>query len=88
VCSSDLNPDVRIDISAGGTGKGIADVLSGNISLAMVSRGINEEEVKNLAFFMLSTGKLFVSQNRPVYSSTFELKYQERPFCRRLLRAF
>ena len=41
---------------------------------------INEEDVKNLAFFMLSTGKLFVSQNRPVYSSTFELKYQERPF--------
>ena len=45
-----INPDVRIDISAGGTGKGIADVLSGNISLAMVSRGINEEEVKKGAF--------------------------------------
>jgi len=45
-----INPNVRIDISAGGTGKGMADVLAGNISLAMVSRGINEEEVKKGAF--------------------------------------
>src|SRR6476620_8209441 len=41
-----LHPNVRLDISAGGAGKGMADVLSGNVELAMVSRDINEEELK------------------------------------------
>ncbi len=37
-------PNVRIDISAGGAGKGMADALSGMVDLGMVSRGINPEE--------------------------------------------
>lgn len=38
------NPDVKIDISAGGAGKGMADVLSGMVDLAMFSRGVTEVE--------------------------------------------
>lgn len=37
-------PGVRIEISAGGAGKGIVDVLSGMTDLAMVSREIRPEE--------------------------------------------
>lgn len=39
-----LHPDVRIELSAGGAGKGIADVLAGAVDLGMVSREIEEEE--------------------------------------------
>jgi phosphate transport system substrate-binding protein len=45
-----INPDVRIDISAGGAGKGIADALSGMVEVGMVSREINPEELKKGAF--------------------------------------
>jgi phosphate transport system substrate-binding protein len=37
-------PNVVIDISAGGAGKGMADALSGAIDLGMVSREIKKEE--------------------------------------------
>jgi phosphate transport system substrate-binding protein len=40
-----LHPDVRIDISAGGAGKGITDVLTGMVEIGMVSREINETEI-------------------------------------------
>ena len=36
-----IHPGVRIDISAGGAGKGIADALSGMVEIGMVSREIN-----------------------------------------------
>jgi phosphate transport system substrate-binding protein len=45
-----INPDVRIDISAGGAGKGIADALSGMVEIGMVSREIYPEEIKKGAF--------------------------------------
>ena len=45
-----INPDVRIDISAGGAGKGIADALGGMVEIGMVSREIYPEEIKNGAF--------------------------------------
>src|SRR5512133_3754105 len=45
-----LHPDVRIDISAGGAGKGIADALSGMVEIGMVSREINPEEIKKGAY--------------------------------------
>lgn len=45
-----INPDVRIDISAGGAGKGIADALSGMVEIGMVSREIYAEEIKKGAF--------------------------------------
>lgn len=45
-----LYPNVRIDISAGGAGKGITDALTGMVDLGMVSREIHDVEVKKGAF--------------------------------------
>lgn len=45
-----IYPGVRIDISAGGAGKGIADALSGMVEIGMVSREINPEELKRGAY--------------------------------------
>jgi phosphate transport system substrate-binding protein len=39
-----IYPDVRIDISAGGAGKGMTDALSGMVDLGMFSRGISDAE--------------------------------------------
>ena len=39
------HPSVRIDVSAGGAGKGMADVLSGLVDLGMVSRELFPQEV-------------------------------------------
>lgn len=45
-----INPGVRFDISAGGAGKGISDVLNGMVEIGMVSREIYPEEIKKGAF--------------------------------------
>jgi phosphate transport system substrate-binding protein len=50
-----LNPGVRIDISAGGAGKGMTDVLSGMVDLAMVSREISPSEIEKGAWFLAVT---------------------------------
>lgn len=41
-----IHPRVKIDVQAGGAGKGMADVLAGMADLGMVSRDINPEEMK------------------------------------------
>lgn len=45
-----LHPKVKIDVSAGGAGKGITDALSKVVDLGMVSREIHPEELKKGAF--------------------------------------
>lgn len=45
-----VNPAVKIDISAGGAGKGMTDVLNNMVDIGMVSREIYAEEVKKGAF--------------------------------------
>lgn len=47
---STLNPHVQFDIQAGGAGKGMSDVLSGAVDVAMVSRGIRDEELAQGAY--------------------------------------
>jgi phosphate transport system substrate-binding protein len=47
-----LNPATRIDVSAGGAGKGMADTLSGLVDLGMVSREIAPEEIAKGARFV------------------------------------
>jgi phosphate transport system substrate-binding protein len=67
-----IHPDVRIDISAGGAGKGIADALSGMVEIGMVSREIYPEEIKNGAFPIAVTKDAVVavvSQANPGLSS-------------------
>lgn len=41
-----MHPDVRIDISAGGAGKGMTDVLAGVVDMGMVSREIYPPETE------------------------------------------
>jgi phosphate transport system substrate-binding protein len=50
-----LNRDVRIDVSAGGAGKGMTDALSGMVNLGMVSREINPAEIEKGAWFLAVT---------------------------------
>ncbi len=45
-----IYPDVRIDLSAGGAGKGITDALNNMVDLGMVSREIYQEELKKGAY--------------------------------------
>ena len=45
-----LHPGVSIDISAGGAGKGMADVLSGMVDMAMFSREVSPEETNKGAW--------------------------------------
>lgn len=45
-----LHPKVRIDISAGGAGKGITDALAKVVDLGMVSRDIYPQELEKGAF--------------------------------------
>jgi phosphate transport system substrate-binding protein len=45
-----INPGIKIDVSAGGAGKGMTDTLSGMVDIGMVSRDIKTEEVNQGAF--------------------------------------
>ena len=45
-----VNPAVRFDITGGGAGKGITDMLSGVADIAMVSRELKQEEIDQGAF--------------------------------------
>jgi phosphate transport system substrate-binding protein len=45
-----LHPEVKIDVSPGGTGKGISDVLSGNAEIGMVSRELSPSETQQGAW--------------------------------------
>lgn len=45
-----LHPNVKIDISGGGAGKGMTDALAGVVDIGMVSREIYPEEVSKGAF--------------------------------------
>ncbi len=50
-----IHPEVKIDVSAGGAGKGMTDALSGMVDLGMISRPISPEEVKKGAWFVALT---------------------------------
>jgi len=47
-----IHPKVRIDIAAGGAGKGIADALAGVVDIGMVSRDIHPAEIQKGAFWV------------------------------------
>jgi phosphate transport system substrate-binding protein len=66
------NPMVQIDISAGGAGKGMTDVLSDMVEIAMLSRGIEEPEVKKGAFAIAVAKDAVV----PVFNSKNPLYFE------------
>jgi len=45
-----IYPEIRIDISAGGAGKGMTDTISGIVDIGMISRDIFDEEIKKGAY--------------------------------------
>lgn len=45
-----LHPEVRLDISAGGAGKGMADVLYENVDIGMLSRDLSSRETEKGAY--------------------------------------
>ncbi len=47
-----LHKEIRIDVSAGGAGKGVADVLADLADIGMVSRSLRQEEANRGAFFI------------------------------------
>ena len=47
-----LHPEVRIDVSAGGAGTGMTDVLAGLVDLGLVSRDVYPAEVERGAVFV------------------------------------
>jgi len=47
-----IHPKVRIEVSAGGAGKGMADALAGLVDIGMVSREIYPEEIEKGAFWV------------------------------------
>jgi len=47
-----IHPEVRIELSAGGAGKGMTDALSGLVDIGMVSREIYPEEIDQGAFWV------------------------------------
>jgi phosphate transport system substrate-binding protein len=50
-----IYPDVKLDISAGGAGKGIMDALSNMVDIGMVSRDVTAAEIEKGAFFVSVT---------------------------------
>lgn len=50
-----IHPNVKIEISAGGAGKGMTDALSGMVDLGMVSREISTDEEKKGAVWVAVT---------------------------------
>jgi phosphate transport system substrate-binding protein len=66
-----LYPDVRFDISAGGAGKGMADVLANAVDIGMVSREIYPQETDQGAVgFAVAKDAVFLTVNtsNPVWN--------------------
>lgn len=65
-----LHPDVDIDISAGGAGKGITDVLADQVDIAMVSRELKKaEKEKGAVAFAVAKDAVVatINANNPAY---------------------
>lgn len=64
-----IHPEVRIDVSAGGAGKGMADALGELVDIGMVSREIFPEEIEKGAFWVSAVKDAVVptvNENNPV----------------------
>jgi len=77
------NPAVRIDISAGGAGKGMTDVLSGMVNLAMFSREVNQSEIDQGAWFIAVTKDAVlptISNQNPVLDEILKKGFTQEIF--------
>jgi phosphate transport system substrate-binding protein len=72
-----VHPKVRVDISAGGAGKGVADALANLVDIGMVSREVNPEEVKKGGFFIPAVKDAVfpvLNQDNPVFEKSLVSK--------------
>jgi len=67
-----IHKDVRIEVSAGGAGKGMTDALTGMVDLGMVSRDISPQEIEKGAVYVAVTKDAVVvtgNAGNPAFSS-------------------
>lgn len=79
------HPEVRIDISAGGAGKGIADALAEMVDIGMVSREIHPAEIQKGAWFIPVTKDAVVpviNQGNPLFSEIMKKGVKKSDFSR------
>ena len=70
-----LHPNVKIEVSAGGAGKGMTDALAGLVDIGMVSRDIYPEEIAKGAFYVTVTKDAVIATmnaDNPVLSDILE----------------
>lgn len=70
-----LHPDINIDVSSGGAGKGMADALSGSVDLGMVSRDVTTAEADQgiIAVAVVEDAVLAtINTANPVYNTIME----------------
>jgi phosphate transport system substrate-binding protein len=78
-----IHPRVRLDVSAGGAGKGVADALAGLVDIGMVSREVKPEEIEQGAFYVrVVKDAVFVTINgsNPVWESLATRGVQRQTF--------
>jgi len=78
-----LYPKVRVDVSAGGAGKGIADTLAGLVDIGMVSREIRQEELDKGAYAVpVVKDAVFptICQSNPVFAAIMEKGIKRQSF--------
>ncbi len=64
-----IHPKIRVDVVAGGAGKGMADALAGAVDIGMISRDIYPEESRKGAWWVAVTKDAvvpIVNENNPV----------------------
>jgi len=76
------NPDIKIDMSAGGAGKGMSDSIKGLVDIGMVSREIHQSEIDQGVFWVSVCKDAVVAtinQHNPVYEiiQTTGVTYQQ-----------
>src|SRR5688572_28086130 len=69
-----IHPDVRLNISAGGAGKGMADALAQAVDLGMLSREIKPEEINSGAWPIAVTKDAVIPTVNPNNPAAAELK--------------
>lgn len=80
-----IHPKVRIDVAAGGAGKGMADALASVVDIGNVSRDIYPEEIKKGAWFVAVTKDAVVptiNENNPLKEEIFSAGIKRKDFIR------
>ena len=67
--------NINIEVSGGGAGKGMSDVLNGQVDIGMVSRPITNEELEQGAFYLAVTKDAVVAtinKDNPILDDLFQ----------------